>query len=451
MEGLAYDYNIEEDPDDDKDKKTEKKKRHLAILEAIQESEEEKKEEDSSPDPHEEAVREEAEQNDVAPELDAEAPLEHLSRVEREAIAQVIASERLARIRNGSQELSNESLAAESLLENIEASGDVNQAYNDTLTEIGEAAITAEDYPTEPETAVPLSSEDLVEAAKRELKPSGIFNSNSESLQTGSSTSTTERIETGHIGNVYEGIVDYVVGRRYGRLTSDANKDIIENRLAQEVNELHLELTGLENHVRELAYNRKMKRKELTRKPKVETIGKALVDPESLQHDSNKKRELAGISAHTMNHDQLVSTASDILIDGKSLKQVYDSHLVGEKGLRRVVAEYMRGGDFRKSLSQELIEREKDFERDPVLRDQGNVSNSTNKNTKLDSLLKTTGIDLDKETRTIPRSETKSSNLANLVRKTKPSPSSFRQVADIIMMSVIAAMAITIIILIFIR
>ena len=165
---------------------------------------------------------------------------------------------------------------------------------------------------------------------------------------------------------------------------------------------------------------------------------------------SNKKRELAGISAHTMNHDQLVSTASDILVEGKTLKQIYDSHLIGEKGLRRVVAEQKRGGDFKKALSRELNEREKDFERDPVLRDQGSFDN-TPKNSHLDSLIKNTGIDLDEKETIVPKVASKSSNLAELVKRTKPSSSPMRRVTDIVMMSVIGAMAITIIILIFIR
>ena len=51
------------------------------------------------------------------------------------------------------------------------------------------------------------------------------------------------------------------------------------------------------------------------------------------------------------------------------MRQIYETHLVGERGLRRLVAEHLRGGDLNKALRREIVEREIDFERDPALRD----------------------------------------------------------------------------------
>ena len=66
---------------------------------------------------------------------------------------------------------------------------------------------------------------------------------------------------------------------------------------------------------------------------------------------------------------ELLSMSEQIMIDGSSLRQIYESHLIGERGLRRLVAEHLEGRDLRKALRQEVVEREIDFERDPDVRD----------------------------------------------------------------------------------
>ena len=71
----------------------------------------------------------------------------------------------------------------------------------------------------------------------------------------------------------------------------------------------------------------------------------------------------------TLNRTELLAISEKIVIDGSSLRQIYETHLVGERGLRRLVAEHLRGGDIKKALRQEIVEREIDFERDPILRD----------------------------------------------------------------------------------
>lgn len=71
----------------------------------------------------------------------------------------------------------------------------------------------------------------------------------------------------------------------------------------------------------------------------------------------------------TLNRSELLSLSEKIIVEGSSLRQIYETKLVGEHGLRRLVAEYMRGGDIKKALRQEIVEREIDFERDPDLRD----------------------------------------------------------------------------------
>lgn len=104
-----------------------------------------------------------------------------------------------------------------------------------------------------------------------------------------------------------------------------------------------------------------------------QAAGKA--KPEKVARGVNEKH------VATMQRAELLSLSETIVVDGSSLRQIYESHLVGERGLRRLITEYLRGGDLKKALRQEVVEREIDFERDPAMRDQPHqvtpVSSST--------------------------------------------------------------------------
>lgn len=76
----------------------------------------------------------------------------------------------------------------------------------------------------------------------------------------------------------------------------------------------------------------------------------------------------------TMNRTELLEMSEKIIVDGTSLRQIYETHLVGEHGLRRLVIEHLRGGDIKRALRQEIVEHEIDFERDPAMRDIGTAT-----------------------------------------------------------------------------
>ena len=129
---------------------------------------------------------------------------------------------------------------------------------------------------------------------------------------------------------------------------------------------------------------KKESRKSKSHKP--ETIGSLAVKPESAERKSpehighmlvvdvekspeRSSQPSTGKRIDTLSRAELFSLAETIIVDGSSLRQIYETHLVGERGLRRLVAEHLRGGDLKKALRREIIEREIDFERDPNLRD----------------------------------------------------------------------------------
>jgi hypothetical protein len=71
----------------------------------------------------------------------------------------------------------------------------------------------------------------------------------------------------------------------------------------------------------------------------------------------------------TLNRSELLAISQKIRVEGTNLRKVYETHLVGERGLRRLVSEYLRGGNIQKALRKEIVERQIDFEKDPFLRD----------------------------------------------------------------------------------
>jgi hypothetical protein len=92
--------------------------------------------------------------------------------------------------------------------------------------------------------------------------------------------------------------------------------------------------------------------------------------------ESLKADDLTQKRVETMNQAELLRYSSNIMVDGSNLRQIYETHLIGEKGLRRLVMEHVKGGDLKRVLRHEIVEREIDFERDPVLRGMSPTSSS---------------------------------------------------------------------------
>jgi hypothetical protein len=116
--------------------------------------------------------------------------------------------------------------------------------------------------------------------------------------------------------------------------------------------------------------------KKQQRSNRLETIGHVLVSAESeaKRGRTATERILANKRAEAMGRDELLHLSETIIVDGTSLRDVYETHLISEKGLRRLIAEHLAGGNVARMLRRELIEREIDFERDPQLRDRARQS-----------------------------------------------------------------------------
>ena len=74
-------------------------------------------------------------------------------------------------------------------------------------------------------------------------------------------------------------------------------------------------------------------------------------------------------SVATLSRQDLLALSEKIVIEGATLKNIYESRLLGEKQLRHLVSEHLKGRDIRHALRKEMVEHEIDFERDPLMRD----------------------------------------------------------------------------------
>lgn len=466
MEGLAYDFNTEDEEEDDQDTAEIKEKSPslaISLIEALKNKPEKEDSKELSLSEEHESIEGLVEITDKAPELDSEAPLNYLSQEETKAVNQTIAADRLEEIQTADEiEITSETLAAESFLENVKANGDIETAYQETMAELNAETATKNpslDLTVETETALPPDPTSLLFEAKKELRSLPSVKPKVDrqpiTLEKEVKQSKPSKTEAQQL-RLKNNIVDYLIGRRFGRIVAENKQPAVEESLSAEVNHLEQVITSHELQVRQVAQNklidkaRQPKRKDET---KTEVIGRVLIDAELPERPIGHRDELAGISAHTMKRQELLKIASAIKVEGSSLKQIYETHLVGEKGLRRIIAEYLRGGDFRKALKRELMEREKDFERDPKLRDQGSSQPIVPATTAaLDKMLSKTGINWAESESMIGRQpKVKDSNLTALIDDFKKPSVRLRRVVDIVLVGLIISMATVIIILLLSR
>ncbi len=112
--------------------------------------------------------------------------------------------------------------------------------------------------------------------------------------------------------------------------------------------------------------------------PAQERIGHVVVSAESKKHQEEtiespgKKVQLPPNGYHRVENwsrAELFAASEAIAVEGTTLRKIYETHLIGERALRRLVAEHLLGGDLVRALQREIVEHEIDFERDPALRD----------------------------------------------------------------------------------
>jgi hypothetical protein len=236
------------------------------------------------------------------------------------------------------------------------------------------------------------------------------------------------------------GIVGYLIGRRRGRIKTEKKLLPVQKKLEKQVEDLHWQIKAKESQIRKVAAEKvrqdgpavvealvakRAAKTEKAERPKeiipvlkaeraregrakapeanilhtvtTEHLGQMLMSAEApapvviprseqlvsktnkleLKQSGEKAAPVVNErSVETLSRAQLLQLSEQIVVEGSSLRQIYETHLVGEKGLRRLIIEHLRGGDMAKALKREITEREIDFERDPVMRDLPSVGST---------------------------------------------------------------------------
>ena len=249
-------------------------------------------------------------------------------------------------------------------------------------------------------------------------------------------------------GLIVGAIVGYLVGRRRGRIKTEKKLLPVQKKLEKQVKSLQSELITREYQVRQKvreqlivapagketnklsAPNQESRQRAKLTPTSTERIGHVLVaassnaekaatvrvnKPPKLESADAKKR------AESMDRSELLAISQTIAVEGTSLRQIYESQLISEKGLRRLVAEHLRGGNIGRALKRELVERQIDFERDPILRDKSNKNSADNAGkAALAGMLSKAGVSETKQDEIIKTNRQKEAAIAKSVQKTGP-------------------------------
>lgn len=184
------------------------------------------------------------------------------------------------------------------------------------------------------------------------------------------------------------GLVGYMIGRRGGRIRTEAKLLPIQNKLEKEVAALHDKIFWHEASVRSLAHNRAVKNPEAAKqvleqrkasknaepsttrdtpetveqKPEVvhtERLGQVAVElgqPKTPEKVRNPE-ELKPVDLMTV--PELLTIAERIEVEQSTLRRLYESNRLDYEGLRRIVRAYLRGERYDQLVRDNLLTPEK--------------------------------------------------------------------------------------------
>lgn len=293
----------------------------------------------------------------------------------------------------------------------------VNEAYDTTVhqLELGGEPEQTSPAETEPQESEVLPLPPLVslraEQAEPPVIPTGRVNPTV--ARTTSSETRTFRDETyqsdfdnrRRTGSalLVGGLVGYAIGRRRGRIKTEKRLKVVEQKLTKQVEAVQQLVVQKEQQIRSLAretYTAKipsevrplnekvtsntekklpvptellgsvtLKAVEAPRRETAPTVAKPeakLSSPGGHMAMAEKSKPIAALS-----RTELLVAAAEVRVGATNLRKVYETNLISEQGLRRLLAENDRGGNVREMLEREIVEKEMSYERDPRIRNSG--------------------------------------------------------------------------------
>ena len=230
------------------------------------------------------------------------------------------------------------------------------------------------------------------------------------------------------------GVVGYLLGRRHGRIKTEKQRAAVEKRLTAEVAISQQKVYQKEQQIRSLArdayYNQSAKRAQesvvpiipterVSRQPETdqpklahsERLGiltlKAAETKPATNHDMKPDihEKTAKKTSETMTLNELLDVGATIAVGETNLQRVYEANLISEISLRRLVHAHEIGDTIQALLQQEIIEKERSYERDPRMRDQSIMDSQ--------SASRAVRADIDKPARDV-KDHSKSDSVSNV-------------------------------------
>jgi len=184
------------------------------------------------------------------------------------------------------------------------------------------------------------------------------------------------------------GILGYMLGRRRGRIKTERHMKAVSKKLEQQINTVRQEVARQEVSVRQQARERFIQSREIRgaettaartvdagRKVEAATrlsVGEVTANRRQAAERLGVTEATAAVTAERvqrMDHREVLAIAEKVVIDGTSLRTIYEAKQITEPGLRRITREFLRGGDIKAALQAEIQVKEMQYERDPQMRD----------------------------------------------------------------------------------
>jgi len=193
-------------------------------------------------------------------------------------------------------------------------------------------------------------------------------------------------------------IAGYFIGRHRGRKqgaeTSERKTKPIRRSLERQVQSMQQRIASKEAQLKEMAQEKmrqlqgKQERERFVNRllqAPVEAVAiKPVAESGVLTHGAeivlgDRHREATDVEApakiipfnkniNEFSHEDLMIAAQKIKVEGTTLKEMVELGRLDEPGLRRVVGEFLKGGDVARSIAREVKEKEIQYEQDPRLR-----------------------------------------------------------------------------------
>lgn len=179
------------------------------------------------------------------------------------------------------------------------------------------------------------------------------------------------------------GIVGYMIGRRRGRLNSEAKLLPVQNNLEKQVKQLEIDLNEQEEKIRRLAAEQARRQPGKLQSVVRQRAGQEIASQPEVTQPSGEQEVITAVQrgkvenqperstivapvieraasrpedVSRLNKDQLLEVAANIKRDDVSLKTLFETGRLDEEGLRRVIRDYWRGERLETSLGRNMKE-----------------------------------------------------------------------------------------------